>query len=529
MTKEYVLSQILRTVENNAVFKEMFAEEALAKYRIVAERLSEPHAARPFRVVFCGVFSSGKTSLVNSLLDSDFRLPEGVNPVTKMVTRICGGDTVACAYRLNGRQTAIPNTYISALIQGKKQLIFDSNELIIAIPSEILQHHVELIDTPGFNDDPGGVLEQMSREAIYEADMAVMCCNSLQLGKILERDLLQELDAMMGHFSLVVTRMDNLNTREDWDAVVSQANRLMQHKGNDASVFGWDQPFVFPVITVGTQKHTADFESYFRAILADEEIKRRIRASSDSKCLALCLREMQTVFAKINLRLREELAELVRKNEQAIKQQHFEAQFEKKRFLNLMQQAKAAASEFAGYRMSNFVHDIGMLRFPESFQTDANRITNGMINGLINDIAAYSEREHLAGYNDVNGTLCRAYFSHGFSVPAPTKMSVKKRGIVGRGIATAANLASMRFAIDSGYDEVYTDYHGAAIQAVRSGPIEWVLHEWEAYLSRLHNNIRTAGFSGGYESMIENKREMLQQCETVEHTIASCENQWHFA
>ena len=88
MTAQQPLSEILRIVDANPVCRSMFTEEQLTKYRIIADRLALSDSARPFRVVFCGVFSSGKTSLINSLLASSFHLPEGVNPVTKMVTRI---------------------------------------------------------------------------------------------------------------------------------------------------------------------------------------------------------------------------------------------------------------------------------------------------------------------------------------------------------------------------------------------------------------------------------------------------------
>ena len=72
MTAHQPLQAFLRLLEEQPVLRSQFSEEQRAKYRIVADRLSQPDSGRPFRVVFCGVFSSGKTSLINSLLAADY-------------------------------------------------------------------------------------------------------------------------------------------------------------------------------------------------------------------------------------------------------------------------------------------------------------------------------------------------------------------------------------------------------------------------------------------------------------------------
>lgn len=515
MTDRCLLSDILRTIDNNASFGELFTEEQLTKYRKIAARLSENPAERPFRVVFCGVFSSGKTSLINSVLSAEFQLPQGVNPVTKLVTRIDGGEEVACAYRLNGNKTPIPKDYITALIQGKKQLIFDSHELMVTIPSDLLKHHVELLDTPGFNDEMGGELERMSREAIYEADMAVMCCNSLQLGKIFERELLQELDELMGHFSLVVTRMDNLNTTEDCNAVIEQANRLMLHKGNDAAVFATEQPFVFPVVTAGAQKHTREFKNYLKAILSDDGMKRQIQEMSDHKCLARCLNEIQPILAEQSLALRTELAALAKKNQESVKQQEWAAQCEINNLMTRHNEARTAAAQMAEQRMRWFAEVVRTMQNPHTFAGQANQLANAVVNDFINDIAAYGQQMHLSDGSAVKNALCRGYLARDFSVPPPTTQKVKKRSGFRRLFTTLGNFLRFRFVIDDGCEEVYNNYHDPAIWAVRQGPIEWILQDWSAYLDQLRSGWKMPVFSGGCEDTIREKQALLTQCEGV--------------
>lgn len=522
MTNPYALAEILQEIESNPAWKALFTGEQLTKYRVIADRLAENRAVRPFRVVFCGVFSSGKTSLINSLLHADFQLPEGVNPVTKKVTRIQSGSSVTCTYQQNGRRVSVPKEHIAGLISGKKQLVFESSELTVTIPSEALKSRVELLDTPGFNDEMGGALEEMSRKAIYEADMAVLCCNALQLGKILEKELVQELEELIGHFCLVVTRMDNLNTTEDCNAVIDRANKLMAHKGNAASVFISGQSFVFPVVAVGTYKHTDEFEHYFKAILDDEVMKDRIQAVSDEKCLTRCLHEIQPFFDEMTRQQREELSALLKQNNDAIRQQELQAQTTRSKLINTRQEANRVAAQIAEKHMRALADYILRLRDPLYFQANANQQTHSMINTLINDIASYSEREHIASYLHVQTALGREYLSLNFSVPPPVKTKVLRRGALSRTVHTINNFASFNFHVDDGCDQAYAGYQEPAIQAIWNGPVAWVLRAWDLYLERLGGSVRLAGFSGGWEQAIQSREESLRRCEAVRNKILSC-------
>ncbi len=509
------LAEILRILERNPALWESFPEEQRTKYRIVAERLSENPTVRPFRVVFCGVFSSGKTSLINSLLASTFTLPQGVNPVTKLVTRIRGGETVACAYRLNGRETAVSTDYLDALIRGRKELIFGSKELIVTLPSTLLRDRTELLDTPGFNDEVGGALEQLSREAFYEADMAVMCCNALQLGKLTERSLLSELDGLMGHYSLAVTRMDNLNTTEDCEAVTAQAHRLMKGKGNDARIFGGANGFVFPMVTAGAFCDTSQFANYLRAIVNDEATRRDIRAVSDAKCLRQCLDEIRPALQVETDRLRREVDSLEVRNREAIRRQELDARMAETRLSGLGQTARHFASQTAQQRLSTYAADIRTIPNPNAFQPEAERLANRLADTLVHDLASYAEREKLADYGSVRAVLSRAWQGRGFVVPPPVPARIPKRGLIGRVVRTVRNFLTFRFRIDDGCEDGFADYFTPAAEAVRVGLVEPILREWDSYLSHLHRNLQMTGFSGGCEQTIADQRGLLRECENA--------------
>lgn len=511
------LSAALRLIEQTAGLRGLFTQEQLDRFYKVEKRLSDSASARPFRVVFCGVFSSGKTSLINAMLQYDYRLPEGINPVTKMITRLRGGDKMACAYPCEGREHSVPPDYIDDLIQGKKQLIHETRELIITLPAEMLRGNVEFLDTPGFNDEEiGGALEQMSREAIYEADMAVMCCNSLQLGKIMERDLLGELESLMGHFCLVITRMDNLNTKEDGDAVVAQANRLMTGKGNDAGVFGGGHCFVFPVAIHGLYRHTDEFANYLKAILSDDAMKQQIRDSSDKKCLALCLDEIRPVVARYADTLREEIDRLAARNRAAVGRQEVEAQLRQTQFTTRRREAGYAAAEMANARMALLSANLRSLRDPLLFQNDATHLVNAAVNALMDDIAAYGSRQGLSDYGRIRDALRQDYFRQGFVVPPPFKTRVRVRGFMPRLFGTLWNFMTFRFRIDDGCEEVFGDYYTPAVEAVRSGPMQWVCASWDRFLAGVQSEIRTGGFTGGCEQAMLERQTLLRRCKAIQ-------------
>ena len=221
------------SLEMSESLMENVNEELKYKTVVAKSRISEHiNGHAPFRITFCGVFSAGKTSLINELLQCEYKLPTGINPITKVVTRIKYGFELKCSYYYNGRREVLNKNQTSKIIMGKKKLPQGCNEVTLELPAEILKNNIEILDTPGFDDEMGGELEYMSRRAIENADMVVLCCNALQLGKMFERDFITELESSVGNFCMAVTRVDCLNTEEEFDDIKRKALWLMQGSGN---------------------------------------------------------------------------------------------------------------------------------------------------------------------------------------------------------------------------------------------------------------------------------------------------------
>jgi hypothetical protein len=152
---------------------------------LVGERLEEARALLPmatgYPVVVAGEFSSGKSSLINSLVGDNI-LPVGLSVTTRSATRIAYGKPGAKVLLLNGKSYTYPfqfsadkNRLFPALdaailnedqrdaasrsIQGWLEYMTQHVVEIVGCdvlwPSEFLKAGIVLIDTPGVNsEDP---------------------------------------------------------------------------------------------------------------------------------------------------------------------------------------------------------------------------------------------------------------------------------------------------------------------------------------------------------------------------------------
>lgn len=269
------------------------------KITSASRRVSE-HSEQntPFRVTFCGVFSAGKSSLINALLQSEYKLPVGINPITKIVTRIQYGSNLSCSYVLNGQEVTLPQEQTAAVITGDTVLPKGCSEVSLRLPSDILRQNVEFLDTPGFDDEMGGELEYMSRRAIANADMVVLCCSSLQLGKIIERELIAELEREAGNFCMVLTRTDCLNSMDELEDVKRKAQWLMHGRGNLAMLP--DATGKCFHISCSSRFFTLDgFDTYLMGILENRGYKHKIRSSTDTLNMVSIVADLSYLCDKI--------------------------------------------------------------------------------------------------------------------------------------------------------------------------------------------------------------------------------------
>lgn len=259
--------------------------------KLLQIQLDEERRKDVFTVAFCGVFSSGKSSILNRLLDCRwcFSLPVGDFPITKVVTRIEYGEKPEF-YCLTGNGSGaapITKEHFESMVVGKMPLPAGCTEILIKVPSQILEKNVVFIDTPGFLDEMGGELEQMSRDAVLKSDMAVLCTSAASLGHQFEREYLEELNESIGNYCMIVNRMDCCNTKEDWQNVEKKAEFLMKGKGgtvtNEISFHCFRRKSYFLTTAVGVLWSLDGFDGYLEHLLKDEKLRDFIKWESSEK------------------------------------------------------------------------------------------------------------------------------------------------------------------------------------------------------------------------------------------------------
>jgi GTP-binding protein EngB required for normal cell division len=147
-----------------------------------------------FQIAMFGRVSSGKSSLLNYILQTDV-LPVGVNPITAVPTRIVHGDQprLLVAY-IDNKREALPIGRLSELVSEKFNPGNSRNvaRIVVEIPSTRLRDGVVFVDTPGL----GSLAVSGARETLAylpQCDLGVLLVDA---GSTLTEEDLSTLQAL---------------------------------------------------------------------------------------------------------------------------------------------------------------------------------------------------------------------------------------------------------------------------------------------------------------------------------------------
>lgn len=261
-----------------------------------------------FSIAFCGVFSSGKTSLINYLLDyEDYKFPTGVKPITKIPTIIRYGNEFACFTVTNNIKKNYSKESLARIICGTIKLPDRCNEIIVELPAKILMNGVIFIDTPGFSDEEE--LETISRKAVLRSDFVVMCANATQLGNLFEKGYVEELEDSIGNACFVVTRVDNLNTQKDVEDLRKQGSRMFTNSCSEVmQQFGYKN--VFYTACGESVKILDGLDSVVGSLICNTECKNRLKRSTSKIKKRYLLRNLLANIEENLIYVKEEEARL---------------------------------------------------------------------------------------------------------------------------------------------------------------------------------------------------------------------------
>lgn len=198
-----------------ALLEGIISRHDLVQYRAAFKRLVGDAEEATYQIAFFGRVSSGKSSLLNALLEADV-LPVGVNPVTAIPTRVEYGDTPELYVVLSGGSSL--SIELTEITEFSTEEGNPSNEkgvarLTVRLPLPQLKKGIVLVDTPGI----GSVAKSGSREAMSylpSADLAIVLLNASSTITDEDLDLLRLLSESGIPAVALLSKADLLNKQE---------------------------------------------------------------------------------------------------------------------------------------------------------------------------------------------------------------------------------------------------------------------------------------------------------------------------
>lgn len=176
-----------------------------------------------FDVAVVGEFRRGKSTLINALLGKDI-LPSDVLPTTATLNRVTYGITpfVKIEYKDGTTEdidTELLSDYVTKLTEESEQRASTIRQATVHYPINYCKNNIDIIDTPGLNDDEN--MTAVTLSMLPQADAALFVIMAQSPFSEYERDFLENkmLVSDIGRIIFVVTRIDSFDP-EDADRVI---------------------------------------------------------------------------------------------------------------------------------------------------------------------------------------------------------------------------------------------------------------------------------------------------------------------
>lgn len=187
------------------------------------DEVMKKNAEDSFDIAIVGEFRRGKSTLINALLGKDI-LPSDVLPTTATLNRVTYGISpfVKIEYK-NGTSEDIDidrlSDYVTKLTEESEQRAQTIRQATVYYPVNYCKNNVDIIDTPGLNDDEN--MTEVTLSVLPQTDAALFVIMAQSPFSEYERDFLENkmLVSDIGRIIFVVTRIDSFD-EEDADRVI---------------------------------------------------------------------------------------------------------------------------------------------------------------------------------------------------------------------------------------------------------------------------------------------------------------------
>lgn len=230
---EYVLHEQLLAMES-ILGEYPAAEELRQQVRQTVDRIK----TQLYRVAVIGEFKRGKSSLVNAIIGAQV-LPTDILPMTAAVTRVTYGEKRKITIHFKDGTTQERSVeelidFATKFDAQKEQTALTIREIEVCYPSVFCKHHIDILDTPGLNDNAS--MTQVTLGVLGEVDAALMVISANAPLSMTEQQLILTLIRTPGirHILFAVTHIDAVSNR------VSRQNQMLDFIRNRIQTDLWD-------------------------------------------------------------------------------------------------------------------------------------------------------------------------------------------------------------------------------------------------------------------------------------------------
>ena len=211
------------------------------------DELAKQISTRKYRVAVIGEFKRGKSSLVNCLLGTEI-LPTDILPTTAVINRIVyDTEQKIDIYYKDGRTEVSSidslSEYATKLDAEKEKFAETIKEIIVHYPSVFGQNNIELLDTPGLNDNER--MTETTFEVLDKIDTALVVISAQEPLSITEQNLICTLIEQKDiyHLTFVVTFIDRVSDdAEEQDRLVDTVKKRLQNNAYELFAKNHDDP-----------------------------------------------------------------------------------------------------------------------------------------------------------------------------------------------------------------------------------------------------------------------------------------------
>jgi len=190
-----------------------------------------------YRVAVMGVMKRGKSTLINALLRSVI-LPAGATPATATINRITYGKEPRVVVEFkdgrDDKKIGIHElvNYVAKLTKDGEKLAASVKEAVVYYPSGIVREDIDIIDTPGLDDDED--MTKITLGMLDKVDAVIMPIHAKFQFDKKEREFVCRLISEEGidNVVFVVTFMDLVDLDEDgytYDTFLDFIKKRIQH------------------------------------------------------------------------------------------------------------------------------------------------------------------------------------------------------------------------------------------------------------------------------------------------------------